>query len=79
MPNPISASPPAVRRCSSTPLRIRSRQYAPLPAQSATNSQLADPGPCTEHLLDRRDIVDGSMPGGGAAYGSAQRYGGRVT
>ncbi|MGX1095021.1 hypothetical protein RKD47_005702 [Streptomyces albogriseolus] len=26
IPNPISASPPAARRCSSTLLRIRSRQ-----------------------------------------------------
>lgn len=51
IPNPISASPPAVPRPPRAGRRSRRAQQVPAATQSATTSQPAVAGPCTPHLL----------------------------
>ena len=56
MPKPIRASARAVLRSSCVPLRIRSRQYAPVTPHNAISSQLDIAGPCTVHLPRTYDV-----------------------
>src|SRR3954465_15670516 len=75
IPKPTSASPPPPPRSSSTLLRIRSRQYAPVAAQSAASSQPGEAGPCTPTSpLD----VGQEMPRPCGAQSSARVYAGSV-
>ncbi|GGR22741.1 hypothetical protein GCM10010497_26100 [Streptomyces cinereoruber] len=74
IPNPITASPPAVRRSSPAHARIRSRQYTPVTAHRATINQPDRAGPCTAHLPLDTVPLGGGMPVPPEGYAGAQAY-----